>query len=73
MQQLKTGTGGAHTPLSEILPAARVRSLCQDDKRATVRLFARIAQNDRANIYSKSSFTPASTLIVGALNPNACE
>ncbi len=30
-------------------------------------------QNDGRQAYSKSSFTPASTLIVGAGNPNSSE
>jgi hypothetical protein len=33
MRQLKTGTGSAYAPLSEILPSARVARFVKDDRR----------------------------------------
>jgi hypothetical protein len=46
MQQLRTGTGGAYAPLSEILPAARIRSLRQDDRQGSR---CSLRQDDKKN------------------------
>ena len=66
------GADGAARLLAEL---AQRRDRIRANLRSRTNLFVDsiVLLMDDGPSYSKSSFTPASTFIVGALNPNACE